>query len=79
MISILVTPRVSALAGYDRLVSEPLVIEKIYCVLNNLAMSLPGHKKFRWGTIFQIGLKRYRDPKEESIEKEPLMEIKEIG
>nr|GEX56431.1 hypothetical protein [Tanacetum cinerariifolium] len=28
MISILVTPRVSALVGYDRLVSEPLVIEK---------------------------------------------------
>ncbi|GJV41163.1 hypothetical protein Tco_1419603 [Tanacetum coccineum] len=28
MISILVTPRVSALAGCDRLVSEPLVIEK---------------------------------------------------
>ncbi|GJW84647.1 hypothetical protein Tco_0157792 [Tanacetum coccineum] len=28
MISILVTPRVSASAGYDRLVSEPLVIEK---------------------------------------------------
>ncbi|GKB23144.1 hypothetical protein Tco_0862545, partial [Tanacetum coccineum] len=28
MISILVTPRASALAGYDRLVSEPLVIEK---------------------------------------------------
>ncbi|GJR02847.1 putative reverse transcriptase domain-containing protein [Tanacetum coccineum] len=29
MISILVTPRVSALAGCDRLVSEPMVIEKI--------------------------------------------------
>nr|GFA49632.1 hypothetical protein [Tanacetum cinerariifolium] len=35
-------------------------------------------KKFRWGTIFPIGLKRYRDPKEEPIEKEPLMELKEI-
>ncbi|GJS55306.1 hypothetical protein Tco_0628668 [Tanacetum coccineum] len=36
-------------------------------------------KKFRWGTIFPIGLKRYRDPKEEPIEKEPLMELKGIG
>ncbi|GJY79123.1 hypothetical protein Tco_0484924 [Tanacetum coccineum] len=36
-------------------------------------------KKFRWGTIFLIGLKHYRDPKEEPIEKEPLMELKEIG
>ncbi|GKA52483.1 hypothetical protein Tco_0745798 [Tanacetum coccineum] len=31
MISILVTPRVSALAGCDRLVSEPLVIENVRC------------------------------------------------
>ncbi|GJV92037.1 reverse transcriptase domain-containing protein, partial [Tanacetum coccineum] len=37
------------------------------------------HKKFRWGTIFPIGLKRYRDSKEEPIEKDPLMELKEIG
>ncbi|GKB80197.1 putative reverse transcriptase domain-containing protein [Tanacetum coccineum] len=36
-------------------------------------------KKFRWETIFLIGLKRYKDPKEEPIEKEPLMELKEIG
>ncbi|GJY53360.1 hypothetical protein Tco_0445024 [Tanacetum coccineum] len=36
-------------------------------------------KMFRWGTIFLIGIKRYRDPKEEPIEKEPLMELKEIG
>ncbi|GJQ99664.1 hypothetical protein Tco_0522649 [Tanacetum coccineum] len=36
-------------------------------------------KKFYWGTIFLIGLKCYRDPKEEPIEKEPLMELKEIG
>ncbi|GJW39925.1 putative reverse transcriptase domain-containing protein [Tanacetum coccineum] len=35
-------------------------------------------KKFRWGTIFPIRLKRYRDPKEEPIEKESLMELKEI-
>ncbi|GKA20388.1 hypothetical protein Tco_0700377 [Tanacetum coccineum] len=33
MISILVTPRVSALAGCDRLVSEPLVIEKRFVFL----------------------------------------------
>ncbi|GKA95996.1 hypothetical protein Tco_0818091 [Tanacetum coccineum] len=32
-------------------------------------------KKFCWETIFPIGL---RDPKEEPIEKEPLMELKEI-
>ncbi|GKC09463.1 putative reverse transcriptase domain-containing protein [Tanacetum coccineum] len=35
-------------------------------------------KKFHWGTIFPTGPKRYRDPKEEPIEKEPLMELKEI-
>ncbi|GJS43853.1 putative reverse transcriptase domain-containing protein, partial [Tanacetum coccineum] len=65
-----VTPRVSALAGCDRLVSEPLVIE------NYVSLT---HKKFCWETIFPIGLKRYRDLKEEPIEKEPLMELKEIG
>ncbi|GJS51203.1 hypothetical protein Tco_0624565 [Tanacetum coccineum] len=64
-----VTPRVSALAGCDRLVSEPLVIENDVSLIR---------KKFCWGTIFPIGLKRYRDPKEEPIEKEPLMELKEI-
>nr|GEU42818.1 putative reverse transcriptase domain-containing protein [Tanacetum cinerariifolium]GEU43965.1 putative reverse transcriptase domain-containing protein [Tanacetum cinerariifolium] len=36
-------------------------------------------KKFRWRTIFPIGLKPYKDPKEEPIEKEPLMELKDIG
>ncbi|GJY71985.1 hypothetical protein Tco_0475688 [Tanacetum coccineum] len=35
-------------------------------------------EKFCWETIFPIGLKPYRDPKEEPIEKEPLMELKEI-
>ncbi|GJU11710.1 hypothetical protein Tco_1134106 [Tanacetum coccineum] len=65
-----VTPRVSALAGCDRLVSEPLVIE------NYVSLT---RKKFCWETIFPIGLKRYRDPKEEPIENEPLMELKEIG
>ncbi|GJV46557.1 hypothetical protein Tco_1431093 [Tanacetum coccineum] len=59
-----VTPRVSALAGCDRLVSKPLVIENI------LAMFFPTRKKSRWGTVFPTGLKRY---------KEPLMEPKEIG
>ncbi|GJV15431.1 hypothetical protein Tco_1360754 [Tanacetum coccineum] len=59
-----VTPRVSALAGCDRLVSEPLVIENI------LAMFFPTHKKSHWGTVFPTGLKRY---------KEPLVEQKEIG
>ncbi|GJU69649.1 hypothetical protein Tco_1255908 [Tanacetum coccineum] len=59
-----VTPRVSALAGCDRLVSEPLVIENI------LVMFSPTRKKSRWGTVFLTGLKRY---------KEPLVEPKEIG
>ncbi|GJY95296.1 hypothetical protein Tco_0511657 [Tanacetum coccineum] len=59
-----VTPRVSALAGCDRLVSEPLVIENI------LVMFSPTRKKSRWGTVFPTGLKRY---------KEPLVEPKEIG
>ncbi|GJS57659.1 hypothetical protein Tco_0652443 [Tanacetum coccineum] len=58
-----VTPRVSALAGCDRLVLEPMVIENI------LAMFSPTHKKSRWGTVFPTGLKRY---------KEPLVEPKEI-
>ncbi|GJV52803.1 hypothetical protein Tco_1448544 [Tanacetum coccineum] len=58
-----VTPRVSALAGRDRLVSEISYRE--------VEVSL--------GTIFLIGLKCYRDPKEEPIGKEPLMELKEIG
>ncbi|GJZ77118.1 hypothetical protein Tco_0641790 [Tanacetum coccineum] len=58
-----VTPRVSALAGYDILVSEPLVIK-------NLVMFSPTCKKSRWGTIFPTGLERY---------KEPLVEPKEIG
>ncbi|GJX28295.1 retrovirus-related pol polyprotein from transposon TNT 1-94 [Tanacetum coccineum] len=65
-----VMPRVSALAGCDRLVSEPLVIENYVSLIR---------KKFCWGTIFPIGLKRYKDPKKEPIKKEPLMELKEIG
>ncbi|GKC44202.1 hypothetical protein Tco_1061924, partial [Tanacetum coccineum] len=36
-------------------------------------------KKFCWETIFLIRLKCYRDPKEEPIGKETLMELKEIG
>ncbi|GJZ15274.1 hypothetical protein Tco_0550951 [Tanacetum coccineum] len=41
-----VSPRVFALARCDRLVSEPLVIEK----------------QFRWGITFATGLKRFTDP-----------------
>ncbi|GKD72291.1 hypothetical protein Tco_1330573, partial [Tanacetum coccineum] len=59
-----VTPRVFALAGCDRLVSEPLVLENI------LVMLSPTLKKSRWGTVFPTGLKRY---------KEPLVEPNEIG
>ncbi|GJS92364.1 hypothetical protein Tco_0799332 [Tanacetum coccineum] len=65
-----VTHIVSAMAGCDRLVSELLVIENYVSLIR---------KKFRWEAIFLIGLKRYRDPKEEPIEKEPLVELKEIG
>ncbi|GJV37624.1 hypothetical protein Tco_1410101 [Tanacetum coccineum] len=65
-----VMPRVCALAGCDKLVSEHLVIENYVSLIR---------KKFCWGTIFPIGLKRYRDPKEEPIKKEPLMELNEIG
>ncbi|GJR85728.1 putative reverse transcriptase domain-containing protein [Tanacetum coccineum] len=50
-----VTPRVFALAGCDRLVSEP-------------AMFSPTRKKSRWGTIFPTGLKRYKEPLVESKE-----------
>ncbi|GJZ77861.1 hypothetical protein Tco_0642533 [Tanacetum coccineum] len=46
-----VTPRVSALAGCDKLVSEPLVIE------NSCSRA-----KFHWGISFATGLKRYTDP-----------------
>ncbi|GJV05430.1 hypothetical protein Tco_1343086 [Tanacetum coccineum] len=56
MIPFLVAPRVSALAGYDKLISEPLVIENI------LAMFSPTRKKSRWGTVFPTGLKRYKEP-----------------
>ncbi|GJQ97277.1 hypothetical protein Tco_0008416 [Tanacetum coccineum] len=44
-----VTPRVSALAGCDRLVSEPVMFS-------------PTRKKSRWGTVFPTGLKRYKEP-----------------
>ncbi|GJW93378.1 hypothetical protein Tco_0173050 [Tanacetum coccineum] len=50
-----VTPRVSALAGCDRLVSEPLVIEK-YVV----AMSPPIRRKYRDSVAFATGHKRLR-------------------
>ncbi|GJZ48247.1 hypothetical protein Tco_0602079, partial [Tanacetum coccineum] len=65
-----VTPRVSALTGCDRLVSKPLVIENYVSLIR---------KKFCWGTIFPIALKRYSDPKEEPVEKEPLMELVECS
>ncbi|GKD69339.1 hypothetical protein Tco_1323429 [Tanacetum coccineum] len=52
-----VTPHVFALAGCDRLVSEPLVIE------NLLVMSSPAPKRFRWEIIYPPpGPKVYRDP-----------------
>ncbi|GJT99342.1 hypothetical protein Tco_1094860 [Tanacetum coccineum] len=45
---------------------------------DGIAMSPLIRKKFRWGTIFPIGLKRYRDLKEEPTEKESFMELKGI-
>ncbi|GJW82755.1 hypothetical protein Tco_0155900 [Tanacetum coccineum] len=63
MIPFLVAPRVSALTGCDRLVSEPMVIENIF------AMFSPTSKKSRWGTVFPPRLKSYM---------EPLVEPKEI-
>ncbi|GJT97653.1 hypothetical protein Tco_1093171 [Tanacetum coccineum] len=57
--SILVTPYVSALAGCDRLVSEP-VFQLCF---------FPTRKKSRWGTIFPTGLKRYEEPRVEPKEK----------
>ncbi|GJU06924.1 hypothetical protein Tco_1123354 [Tanacetum coccineum] len=65
-----VTPRVSALARCDILVTEPLVIKNYVSLIRT---------KFCWGTIFPIGLKRYSDPKEEPIEKEPFMELVECS
>ncbi|GJZ18199.1 hypothetical protein Tco_0554322 [Tanacetum coccineum] len=59
------------------------VFEQIVCKILSSKLSISYvsliRKKFCWGTIFPIGLKRYSDPKEEPIEKEPLMELKEIG
>ncbi|GJY73106.1 hypothetical protein Tco_0477537 [Tanacetum coccineum] len=60
-----VTPRVSALAGCERLVSEPLVIENIYpsCVI--LVMYPPARAsraKFHWGTTFATGRKCFTNP-----------------
>ncbi|GJU10082.1 hypothetical protein Tco_1132478 [Tanacetum coccineum] len=56
MIPILVVPRISALAGCDRLVSEPLVIQK------QLAMPSHFHKKFCWGTVFATGRRSFIEP-----------------
>nr|GEW79978.1 reverse transcriptase domain-containing protein [Tanacetum cinerariifolium] len=49
MIPFLIAPRVSALEGCDRLVSEP-----------QLAMPSHFHKKFRWGTIFATGRRSFK-------------------
>ncbi|GJR98393.1 hypothetical protein Tco_0270567 [Tanacetum coccineum] len=65
-----VTPRVSALAGCDRLVSEPLVIENIYQIYNLLCAILEScllqlvasRSKFHWGIAFATGRKRFTDP-----------------
>ncbi|GJW09723.1 hypothetical protein Tco_1575550 [Tanacetum coccineum] len=58
MISFLVTPCVSALAGCDRLVSEPLVIEKWV-----VAMSPPISRKYRDSAAFATGCKRIKNCK----------------
>ncbi|GJV08754.1 putative reverse transcriptase domain-containing protein [Tanacetum coccineum] len=73
----------SSYACSDSLLLTPLCCDDIHEVTPRVSalacyVSLI-RKKFRWGTIFLIGLKCYRDPKEEPIGKEPLMELKEIG
>ncbi|GJW47379.1 hypothetical protein Tco_0079025 [Tanacetum coccineum] len=55
MISILVTPRVSALVGCDKLVSEPGYREVV--------MSPPSHKKFCLGVARATGRRSFTDPK----------------
>ncbi|GJU24264.1 hypothetical protein Tco_1162885, partial [Tanacetum coccineum] len=61
MISILVTPRVSASAGCDRLVSEPGYRE-CALFLDKLAMSPFLPKKFRMGVAIATGRKGYYKP-----------------
>ncbi|GJT80613.1 hypothetical protein Tco_1054955 [Tanacetum coccineum] len=61
-----VTPRVSALAGCERLVSEPLVIENIYpsCVILVMSpLARASRAKFHWGTTFATGRKCFTNPK----------------
>ncbi|GJV53353.1 retrovirus-related pol polyprotein from transposon TNT 1-94 [Tanacetum coccineum] len=67
MIPFLIAPRVSALAGCDRLVSEPGYRE---VVLDAIFFHSTCIDVLHWGTVFPTGLKRY---------KEPLVEPKEIG
>ncbi|GJT02042.1 hypothetical protein Tco_0823211 [Tanacetum coccineum] len=63
----LVPPRVSALAGYDRLVSEPGYREA-FCFLAFLRI------------LFRpTGYSISKDPEEEPIEEEPLEEPKDEG
>ncbi|GKE25796.1 hypothetical protein Tco_1441180 [Tanacetum coccineum] len=61
-----VTPRVSALAGCDRLVSEPA--SWAFCFLAFMRILF-------WPTGYSIS----EDPEEEPIEEEPLEEPKEEG
>ncbi|GJX36415.1 putative reverse transcriptase domain-containing protein [Tanacetum coccineum] len=78
--------------GWTQCAGDALRVPSLECVVLSLVkvvvkksiivksvMSPLIRKKFHWGTIFPIGLKRYRDLKEEPIEMEPLMELKEIG
>ncbi|GJX67067.1 putative reverse transcriptase domain-containing protein, partial [Tanacetum coccineum] len=51
-----VTPCDSALAGCDRLVSEPLVIE------NHVSSARASRAKFYWGIAFATRLKRFTNP-----------------
>ncbi|GJZ68246.1 hypothetical protein Tco_0631486 [Tanacetum coccineum] len=62
MISILVTPHVSALAGCDRLVSEPLVIERFILRLNKFSHVSPWDISSSLGNCHATGL-RLNDPK----------------
>ncbi|GJS80963.1 hypothetical protein Tco_0747504 [Tanacetum coccineum] len=58
----------------DSLLLTPLCCDDIHDVTPRVS-ALAVYDEL--GAIFPIGLKRYSDPKEEPIEKEPLMELKE--
>ncbi|GJW21017.1 hypothetical protein Tco_0031639 [Tanacetum coccineum] len=60
-----VTPRVFALAGCDRLVSEPqdlIVYTLLYVILVMSPPARASRAKYHWGNAFATRLKRFTDP-----------------